>query len=101
MTGKVLLVEDEKILRQAMAAYLLKEIYTVELVDDGSKVMSIFNSFQPDIVLLDLLLPNVDGITLCRHIREISQTPIIMLTARVNEVDRLLGLDIGADDYVC
>lgn len=101
MTEKVLLVEDEQALSQAMAAYLLKEGYQVELADDGSQVMPLFKQFEPDIVLLDLMLPHIDGITLCRLIREFSQVPIIMLTARVDEIDRLLGLDIGADDYVC
>lgn len=101
MTLKILLVEDEKTLGETLAAYLRKDNFDVELVGDGAAVMPVFGSWRPDMVLLDLMLPNVDGITLCRRIRQVSQVPVIMLTARVDELDRLLGLEIGADDYVC
>ena len=101
MSNSVLLVEDEELLGQTLAAYLRKDAFEVELVGDGAEVMAAFERLQPAIVLLDLMLPHVDGITLCREIRQLSQVPIIMLTARIDEVDRLLGLEIGADDYVC
>jgi two-component system, OmpR family, response regulator BaeR len=101
MAGIILLVEDEKILGETLAAYLCKDSFNVEVVDDGADVMATFTRCQPVMVLLDLMLPNIDGITLCRQIRKISNVPIIMLTARVDEVDRLLGLEIGADDYIC
>lgn len=101
MAAKILLVEDEEMLGQTLAAYLRKDAFDVELISDGAEVMAAFKQAQPALVLLDLMLPNVDGITLCRELRQMSQVPIIMLTARVDEVDRLLGLEIGADDYVC
>ena len=101
MTKTILLVEDEMMLGQTLAAYLRKDDFTVEHIVDGAEVLAAFNRCQPVMVLLDLMLPNVDGITLCNQIRQRSQVPIIMLTARVDELDRLLGLEIGADDYVC
>ncbi len=101
MSQRILLVEDEEMLSLTMAAYLTREGFEVEPVRDGALVMQAFHRIHPDLVLLDLMLPNVDGITLCRQIREVSQVPVIMLTARVDEVDRLLGLEIGADDYIC
>ena len=101
MAGKILLVEDEPQLSDTMAAYLVKAGYEIKQVDDGNKVMTAFERLSPDLVLLDLMLPNIDGLSLCREIRQISDVPIIMLTARVDEVDRLVGLEIGADDYVC
>lgn len=101
MSGKILLIEDERVLGETMAAYLRKDLFDVRLVCDGAQAMAVFEQWQPSMVLLDLMLPNVDGIALCRQIRQLSQIPIIMLTARVDELDRLLGLEIGADDYVC
>lgn len=101
MARKILLVEDEKMLSQTLAAYLRKEAFEVEEIEDGAQVMAAFERQTPHLVLLDLMLPNVDGLTLCREIRQTSSVPIIMLTARVDELDKLLGLEIGADDYVC
>lgn len=101
MPEKILLVEDEASLGETLAAYLRRDHFEVQLIGDGAEVMSVFESWQPTMVLLDLMLPNIDGISLCRQIRQISQVPVIMLTARVDELDRLLGLEIGADDYVC
>ena len=98
---KVLIVEDEIPLAQTLQAYFIKEDFDVMHIADGAEVIKAFNQWMPDIVLLDLMLPNKDGIQLCKEIREISHIPIMMLTARVDEVDRLLGLETGADDYVC
>lgn len=101
MNKHLLLVEDEPILSETLAAYLRKAGYSVDTVLDGAAAMPAFKRTTPALVLLDLMLPTIDGLTLCRQIREKSQVPIIMVTARVDEVDRLLGLEIGADDYVC
>lgn len=101
MKTTILLVEDEAILAESLSAYLLRENYIVHWIADGGEVMENFKKLQPNLVLLDLMLPNVDGLSLCREIRKISQVPVIMLTARVDEIDRLLGLEIGADDYIC
>lgn len=100
-THRILLVEDELPLAQTLAAYLEREQFQVRLISDGAEVLDAFKRGQPSMVLLDLSLPHVDGMTLCREIRQISDVPIIILTARVEEIDRLLGLEIGADDYVC
>ncbi len=72
-----------------------------EWVDDGGQVIDAFVRYQPDLVLLDLMLPQRDGVDLCRELRASSDVPVIMVTARVEEIDRLLGLEIGADDYIC
>jgi two-component system response regulator BaeR len=98
---KVLIVEDEPQLASVLAAYLEASGYACSRVADGSQALSTFRSFQPDLVLLDLTLPNRDGIEICRDLRSTSDVPIIMVTARVEELDRLLGLEVGADDYVC
>jgi DNA-binding response OmpR family regulator len=74
---------------------------TSEWVDDGGQVIDAFARYQPDLVLLDLMLPQRDGVDLCRELRAGSDVPVIMVTARVEEIDRLLGLEIGADDYIC
>jgi two-component system response regulator BaeR len=101
MKAKILFVEDEASLGATMLAYLEAAGFAVEWVKDGAEVLATFERFVPDLVLLDLMLPNVDGISLCRQLRQQSTVPIMMQTARVDELDRLLGLDIGADDYIC
>jgi len=101
MKAKILFVEDEASLGATMLAYLEAASFAVEWVKDGAEVLATFERFVPDLVLLDLMLPNVDGISLCRQLRQQSTVPIMMQTARVDELDRLLGLDIGADDYIC
>ena len=98
---KILIIEDEIPLAQTLQAYFIKENFDVMHITDGAEVMKVFHQWVPDIILLDLMLPNKDGIQLCKEIRQISHVPIMMLTARINEVDRLLGLETGADDYVC
>lgn len=97
----ILIVEDEPKLASLLADYLRQAEYEAHIVDDGNRVIDTIKTLQPAAVLLDLMLPGRDGISLCRDIRTFSQVPILMVTARVEEVDRLLGLELGADDYIC
>jgi len=96
-----LVVEDERKIAQALYDFLRVEGYVVEVLYDGSSVVDWVRRESPDAVLLDVMLPGKDGLQICRELREFSSLPILMLTARVEEVDRLLGLDLGADDYLC
>lgn len=98
---KILIVEDEKALADVLDDYLRHHHFVTRVVEDGALVQDIVAAFHPDLILLDLMLPNMDGLTICREIRARSAVPIIMTTARVEEIDRLLGLELGADDYVC
>ncbi|MDZ7277930.1 two-component system response regulator BaeR [Pantoea eucrina] len=97
----ILVVEDEPKLAQLMMDYLQASNYRTHHLADGSEVLSYVQNTPPDLMLLDLMLPGRDGLTLCREIRRFSELPIIMVTARTEEIDRLLGLEIGADDYIC
>lgn len=97
----VVIAEDETKIADLLRDYLVAANLQVTHVDDGARVLEVVNSTHADILLLDLMLPNKDGMTICREIRQQSSLPIIMLTARVDEIDRLLGLELGADDYVC
>lgn len=97
----ILVVEDEPKLASLLADYLRQAEFDPHIVDDGNRVIDAIKTLQPTAVLLDLMLPGRDGISLCRDIRTFSQVPILMVTARVEEVDRLLGLELGADDYIC
>lgn len=101
MTGLILIVEDETKLAQVLRDYLQRDGYDTHLCHNGDAVLPWLSDHQPDLILLDLMLPGTDGLTLCREIRKTQSTPIIMTTARVEEIDRLLGLEMGADDYVC
>lgn len=98
---RILIVEDEAKLARLLRDYLERAGYATETMADGREVASRVREDQPDLVLLDLMLPGRDGLDVCRDIRAFSQVPIIMVTARVEEIDRLLGLELGADDYVC
>lgn len=98
---RVLVVEDEPHLAAVLCDYLKAAGYDTESLDDGLQAMATFSRWQPDLVLLDLTLPGMDGIDLCRALRADSDIPVIMITARVEEMDRLLGLEVGADDYIC
>jgi len=98
---RILIVEDETKLASLLSDYLTQAGYAIEIVNDGALVMGVFERFQPDLVLLDLMLPNRDGLGLCTDIRRTSQVPIIITTAKVEEIDRLVGLELGADDYIC
>ena len=97
----VLIVEDEPKIAKLLQDYLQQSHYETHWLDRGDAVDRWCRDNSPDIVLLDLMLPGRDGLTICREIRSHSQVPIIMVTARVDEIDRLLGLEIGADDYIC
>lgn len=99
-TKKILIIEDEPNIADYLTIYCKAEGYEVTHVRDGLDGLIKFQTEKPDFVLLDLMLPGLDGIEVCRRIRATSDTPIIMVTARTDEVDKLLGLEIGADDYV-
>ena len=98
--NKILLVEDEPKVCELIKAYLVKDGDDVAIAGDGKKAIELAQSYKPDLILLDLNLPELDGLEVCRTIRKQSNVPIIMLTARDEEVDKVVGLEIGADDYV-
>ena len=100
MSKKILVVDDEKSIVDIVAFNFGKEGYDVIVARDGAKGLEAFDKEKPDLVLLDIMMPIMDGFELCRKIREKSQVPIIMLTAKAEEVDKVLGLELGADDYV-
>jgi two-component system alkaline phosphatase synthesis response regulator PhoP len=100
MTKTVLVVEDEAELVRVLRDYLEGAGFRVQSAGDGAAALSLFHHQPPDIVLLDLNLPGMDGLDVAREIRRTSQVPILMLTARVEETDRLIGLELGADDYI-
>jgi two-component system response regulator BaeR len=101
MTGTVLIVEDEPKLAKLLADYLAASGFATACLADGSAVVPWVETHDVDLILLDLMLPGRDGIEICKEIRTFSSLPIIMVTARVEEIDRLLGLELGADDYIC
>jgi two-component system response regulator ResD len=105
LTGKdlmptVLIVDDEPIVREVVADYLRKDGFRVESAADGREALSRFATARPDLVLLDLMLPGIDGLEVCRRIRTTSNVPIIMVTAKSEETDTIIGLGVGADDYI-
>lgn len=97
---KILVVEDETSFSEALKYLLGREGFDVAVADTGAQALEIFDQTSPDLVLLDLMLPGVSGTEVCRQIRVKSQVPIIMLTAKDSEIDKVVGLEIGADDYV-
>jgi len=101
MSGKILIVEDEPKLAELLADYLRQSGFEVRLTADGTAAVPVIHDYKPDLVLLDLMLPGKDGMEICKEVRRFSSVPIIMVTARVEEIDRLLGLELGADDYIC
>lgn len=101
MSQTILIVEDEAKVAELLADYMQQAGFEAVIVNDGALAMQAFDRDQPCVVLLDIMLPNRDGMEICKDIRACSNVPIIMITARVEEVDRLLGLELGADDYVC
>jgi DNA-binding response OmpR family regulator len=100
MNEKILLVEDEKTLAKALKFNLEKEGFRVEVAFDGEEALNAMSRKEPDLVILDLMLPKIDGYEVCRSIRRSSDVPIIMLTARDEDIDKILGLELGADDYM-
>lgn len=97
---KILLVEDDQILLETLAYNLSRERYEVVRASDGVTALTLARETQPDLILLDIMLPELDGLSVCRILRRELETPIILLTARGGEVDRIVGLDCGADDYI-
>jgi DNA-binding response OmpR family regulator len=100
VSSKVLVVDDEVHIVELARLYLTREGYEVEGVGDGAQAMARFGQVKPDLVILDIMLPGVDGLTICKEIRKQSQVPIIMLTARDEVTDKVVGLEVGADDYL-
>jgi two-component system response regulator BaeR len=101
MENTILIVEDEQRLADLHRDYLHQSGYATESIDDGAKVVDWVREHSPSLILLDIMLPGKDGLDICKEIRNFSSVPIIMVTARVEEIDRLLGLELGADDYIC
>lgn len=99
--ANILVVEDEVKIAQLLCDYLVQAQFNAEMQHDGSVVIETIKNGQYDMILLDLMLPVKDGLTLCKEIRAFSNIPIMMITARVEEIDRLIGLELGADDYIC
>jgi DNA-binding response OmpR family regulator len=100
MAEKILVVEDEIALQETLAYNLKRQGYEVQTCGDGTCALDAARSFRPDLVLLDVMLPGVDGFEVCRVIRQEMTTPVLMLTARDDEIDRVVGLEVGADDYM-
>jgi DNA-binding response OmpR family regulator len=98
--NRVLVVDDEDHILELARLYLSREGYQIETVADGSQALARFGQVKPDLVVLDIMLPNLDGLTICKEIRKQSQVPIIMLTARDEVTDKVVGLELGADDYL-
>ena len=100
MGNKILVVDDEKSIVNIISYNLKKEGYEVVTANNGADGYKIFNEEKPDLILLDIMMPEMDGYEVCKRIREKSNVPIIMLTARAEEIDKVIGLELGADDYV-
>ena len=100
MSKKVLVVEDDDNIAELLRLYLEKDGFTVEIAENGAKGISAFKSFNPSLVLLDIMMPVLDGWAVCREIRALSNVPIIMLTAKGETIDKVTGLEMGADDYI-
>lgn len=98
---RVLVVEDEQKIASVLIDYLRQSGFDTTFQDSGAGVVDLVRQSPPDLVILDLMLPGMDGLSICREVRKFSEVPIIMVTARVDELDRLLGLEMGADDYIC
>jgi DNA-binding response OmpR family regulator len=100
MPDKVLVVEDEPALLETLSYNLTRQNYQVETASDGQKAVELARQIQPDLIVLDLMLPKLDGFEVCRILRQEMNTPILILTARDDEIDRVIGLELGADDYM-
>jgi len=98
--AKILIVDDDTNITELISLYLEKEDYTTMKVDNGLDALHVFKSFTPDLVILDLMLPGRDGYDVCKDIRQISHTPILILSAKGETFDKILGLELGADDYM-
>ncbi len=97
---KILIVDDDNNIAELISLYLIKECFETKICNDGETAINTFDTFEPNLVLLDLMLPGIDGYQVCREIRSRSQVPIIMLSAKGEVFDKVLGLEMGADDYM-
>jgi DNA-binding response OmpR family regulator len=97
---KILIVDDDNNIAELISLYMTKECYETMIVNDGESVMPLMDSFEPNLILLDLMLPGIDGYQVCREVRSKYTTPIIMLSAKGEIFDKVLGLELGADDYI-
>ena len=97
---KILIVDDDNNIAELISLYLTKEMYDTRIAEDGEEALSIFREFDPNLVILDLMLPGKDGYEDCREIRRMKDTPVIMLSAKGETFDKVLGLELGADDYM-
>ena len=100
MTAKVLLVDDEATVVETLGYNLRRAGFQVLTAADGLEALKQAEAGRPDIIILDLMLPELDGLSVCRHLRQVSDVPILMLTARAGEMDKIVGLESGADDYM-
>jgi DNA-binding response OmpR family regulator len=100
MSHRILVVDDEPSVTDLIAYNLRKALYDVQVAADGRAALRLAREYNPDLILLDLMIPEIDGLDVCRELRKTSRVPVIMITARGEELDRVLGLEIGADDYV-
>lgn len=97
---KILIVDDDENIAELVALYLTKECFDTKIVNDGESALAVYEAYEPNLILLDLMLPGIDGYQVCREIRGKSSTPIIMLSAKGEVFDKVLGLELGADDYI-
>ena len=97
---KILIVDDDNNIAELISLYLTKECYDTKIVNDGEEALSAFEQYNPNLILLDLMLPGIDGYQVCREIRAKNNVPIIMLSAKGEIFDKVLGLELGADDYI-
>lgn len=100
MSDRILIIEDEIALQETLAYNLKKQGYDVEIASTGPRGLELAHTFHPDLILLDIMLPGMDGFEVCRILRQNMATPVLMLTARDDEIDRVVGLEVGADDYL-
>jgi len=100
MSVKALIADDQPQIAEVLRLYCQKEGCEIRVARDGAEALALFDSFKPDVVLLDVMMPRVDGFEVCRRIREKGSTPVIMITARGEDFEKIMGLDIGADDYI-
>ena len=97
---KILIVDDDENIAELISLYLMKECFDTKIVYDGEEALRVFDTYRPNLIILDLMLPGIDGYQVCREIHAKSQTPIIMLSAKGEVFDKVLGLELGADDYM-
>ena len=98
---KILVIEDEPKIAQLLVDYLQRDGFQVSVLSEGTHAVETIRERAPDFLILDLMLPGKDGLAICREVRQFSSLPIMILTAKIDEIDRLIGLELGADDYVC